>query len=79
MTAATMNITFGALTRMLFGDDVTEKFGTVELEDLKTKEMKSYNFFEAWTKFNDDSLSIRFNPLILLVPSFFNLGIGQVT
>lgn len=76
MVDATKEITFGILVRKLFGDDVSEKFGTVELEDVDTLEKKQYNFFETWTKFVNDSLRVLGDKKTMLFPSFIQLGIG---
>ena len=66
-------ITFNIITKMLFGDDVIEKIGNLELKDLKTGEVGDHDFFGAFTKLLEDCVSVTTNPMVILFPKIAEL------
>ena len=68
-------ITFSIITRLAFGDDVTEKLSHMQLEDTATQEMHTYPFFEAFAKFLKDSFAISKSPLLIAFPGIFKLNL----
>ena len=50
-------ITFNIITKMIFGEDVTEKFGKIEMEDTKTGQLNSLDLFEAFNQLMQDCVA----------------------
>ena len=66
-------IAFNIITKMIFGDDVIEKIGNLQMEDLKTSEMSNFDFFGAFTKLMEDCVSVTLNPMVVLFPKIVEL------
>ena len=68
MNKAVKKISFDIITRMAFGDDIATKLDQIEMENMKTGELESMGFFEAFYKLSDESIQVKLNPFTVLFP-----------
>ena len=77
MSFETKKITFSILTQIIFGEGFDKKLGKIEMEDLKTGALNSYDFFEAFHKMREDCTKAVLNPLGILFPKIVDYQWGK--
>ena len=75
MSKATQNITFNIMMRIMLGDDVGEKMPSIELIDMESGEPITLPFFDAYSKFLGDCISVLKNPFFMIFPQLVKLGL----